>query len=156
MVLLDIVCRMIYLVFTLCMILLLVMSVESSFPFHRIFTTVFLLTQQYHYTDDSVDLCRSRPLGTPLGDLTTGCQDYTVCEALSDNRVVEKYISCKKGYLFSQLRQRCVLAKKVGVMVVFLHVTFNTLINFLCYKLNQSSSLRGYLWTALSLTGGLH
>ncbi|KAK8725689.1 hypothetical protein OTU49_010693 [Cherax quadricarinatus] len=74
----------------------------------------YYLNEPVRHIDGNIDLCRSRPLGTPLADLTTGCQDFTVCEALSDNRLVEKRLSCKKGYLFSQLRQRCALAKKVN------------------------------------------
>lgn len=70
--------------------------------------------QRYIFTDVSVDLCASRPLGTPLADVTSGCLHYSTCEKLADGRLVETRHGCKKGLLFSQLRKRCVLAKKVG------------------------------------------
>nr|XP_045602280.1 mucin-2-like isoform X1 [Procambarus clarkii] len=88
---------------------------EHEFDFPRIPSSPLTSSNRGRRSaDGNVDLCRTRPLGTPLADLTTGCQDYTVCEALSDNRLSEKRFSCKKGYLFSQLRQHCTLAKKVN------------------------------------------
>lgn len=63
--------------------------------------------------DDAVDLCRWRPLGSPLADLTSQCHDYTVCEQRGDGSLVERRLPCKKDFLFSQLRRRCVPEKKV-------------------------------------------
>ncbi|MPC14953.1 hypothetical protein E2C01_007734 [Portunus trituberculatus] len=63
--------------------------------------------------DESVDLCASRPLGSPLADITSGCRHYSTCERLADGRLVETRHGCKKDMLFSQRRKRCMLAKKV-------------------------------------------
>ncbi|XP_069978314.1 mucin-2 isoform X2 [Penaeus vannamei] len=63
---------------------------------------------------DAVDLCRTRPLGSPLADLTSQCHNYTVCEERGDGGVAERRLPCKKGFLFSQLRRRCVPEKKVN------------------------------------------
>ncbi|ROT66455.1 hypothetical protein C7M84_015514 [Penaeus vannamei] len=60
---------------------------------------------------DAVDLCRTRPLGSPLADLTSQCHNYTVCEERGDGGVAERRLPCKKGFLFSQLRRRCVPEK---------------------------------------------
>ncbi|XP_042878854.1 mucin-5AC-like isoform X2 [Penaeus japonicus] len=67
--------------------------------------------------DEAVDLCRTRPLGSPLADLTSQCRNYTVCEARGDGGgggLVERRLPCKKDFLFSQLRRRCVPEKKVN------------------------------------------
>ena len=70
-------------------------------------------TQHYPVADESVDLCASRPLGSPLADITSGCRHYSTCERLADGRLVETRHGCKKDMLFSQRRKRCTLAKKV-------------------------------------------
>ncbi|CAL4115833.1 unnamed protein product, partial [Meganyctiphanes norvegica] len=62
--------------------------------------------------DGEVNLCHTRPVGTPLADITTSCQEYTVCE-VSEGQIVERRYPCKKGQLFSQLHRKCLSAKKV-------------------------------------------
>lgn len=79
-----------------------------------ILTPEYSGSQHHTFADVSVDLCSSRPLGTPLADITSGCLHYSTCEKLADGQLVETRYGCKKGLLFSQLRKRCVLAKKVG------------------------------------------
>ncbi|XP_063607393.1 mucin-2-like isoform X2 [Penaeus indicus] len=88
---------------------------EQQFDFPRIPVPDSLDSRRVKRDEDAaVDLCRTRPLGTPLADLTSQCHDYTVCEARSDGGLVERRLACKKDFLFSQLRRRCVPQKKVN------------------------------------------
>ncbi|XP_047476479.1 LOW QUALITY PROTEIN: mucin-2-like [Penaeus chinensis] len=47
--------------------------------------------------DAAVDLCRTRPLGTPLADLTSQCHDYTVCEESSDGGLGRAEAAVQEG-----------------------------------------------------------
>ncbi|XP_037780050.1 mucin-5AC-like isoform X2 [Penaeus monodon] len=76
--------------------------------------SLYYLNDPLRGPDDAVDLCRWRPLGSPLADLTSQCHDYTVCEQRGDGSLVERRLPCKKDFLFSQLRRRCVPEKKVN------------------------------------------